>query len=225
MGGRFGGVAGAVALAAGLVLALWVAIGGRGIDLASGTYAFTQPATDYADAKRSLVQSGVVTDVWISEADRANQNFGYTPNTPAEVFAYPDESSTITTRGDSVSQCWFVGTADEHCTLFEDIERVSAVRAGSVSEWTGLEDGSYGLWTRSVTWEQGSSYVVEVENGVVQNAPSPDLDLPAIDTKQWGQPGSDWVLYWVNGAPEPFAACYDEVNTYDEEWCIEWLPV
>jgi len=182
MGNRFGGLAGTVALVAALALALGVVLT-RGGD----AFTFSVPKTNYEDEHGVLVQDGAVTDVWVSEADRANESYGYTPEIPA-----------TRTRGSSLT------------------------RVPSLATWAGLPDGTYRFDTRSVTWELGNTHTVEIKDGVVQNAPSPDLDLPAIDTNTWGAPGSNWVLYWVNDAAEPFAACYDETNAYDEEWCVVW---
>ena len=63
------------------------------VDLEGGTYVFVEPATDYVDDNLVLVQDGFVTDVWISDADRENEYYGYTPTTPADAARFGDDGS------------------------------------------------------------------------------------------------------------------------------------
>jgi hypothetical protein len=222
MASRFGGVAGVIAIVAALVIALTLHIArGGAVDYAEGTYTFAVPATDYSEAKTVLVQDGVVTDVWISEAEAANQSFGYTPQTPAIAFESEDESSTVTQERGSVRQCWFVGTSDEHCTEFTDIEPLSAARAHQVSAWSGLADGTADLVSRSVTWEGGHTTRVSVQNGVIIDIEPHDGLINDLDTSSLESTGV-WVRYRLDGEADPFAICFDSRNASDEEVCYQW---
>jgi|GEM_PF-3437568 len=220
MGSRFGGVAGVVAIAAALMLALWVAMGGRGIDYETGTYAFNEPATDFVDESRVLVQDGAVTDVWVSEADRAAENYGYTPQTPASALLAGDDSAVTTFTDDAVRQCWFVGTENEHCREFSNIRRLGAGAAAALGDWEGLADGEYYLTGVSVTWDIGSSTRATVANGVVTTSEA--SALTGLDMSSLPAANGDWVRYWVFGSAEPFAICHDDPRSYDEEECWTW---
>lgn len=221
MGNRFGGVAGVVAMGAALALALVIALTNGRVDLERGTYVFTEPATDYVDENLVLVQDGFVTDVWISDADRENDYYGYTPTTPADAARLGDDGATVTREDDAIRQCWFVGTPDEHCTVFQGIEPLSAGRAARMSAWPGLADGSYYLEGVSVTWDTGSSSHATVTNGIITPETS-DTSLAGIDTSSLPTEHGDWVRYWVHGADEPFALCHDDPRSMDEEACWTW---
>lgn len=207
MGSRWGGAAGATAIVAALVLAVGVAVGG-GIDYATGTYTFTEPATTYVDESIVLVQDGVVTDVWISDADRVNEYYGYTPQTPATAFQLGDDTAVTTVGGDTVRQCWFVNTESEHCTEFANVQPRSQSAAAKLSAWDGPEDGTYAVQSRSVTWGEGSSRTVVITDG----------NRSVLS----GGYERDVVRYWVRGADEPFAMCHDDPRSYDEEECWTW---
>lgn len=221
MGTRLGGAAGVVALGAALALALVIALTNGGVDLEHGTYVFTEPANDYVDERLVLVQDGFVSDVWISDADRSMEYYGYTPRTPADAARSGDDDATVAREDDSVRQCWFVGTLDEHCTVFERIERLGDAQAARASAWAGLADGSYYLEGVSVTWDVGSSSHATVTNGVISPEAS-DTVLAGIDTSSLPAEHHDWVRYWVEGADEPFAICHDDPRTMDEEECWTW---
>ncbi|MGC4175273.1 hypothetical protein [Demequina sp.] len=223
MGNRYGGVAGMVALGAALVLALGVALTRAGeLDYVTGTYTFVDPATEYSDASTVLVQNGVVTDVWISADEAAQEFFGYTPGTPADLL-YEGNNTTIEAgENGEVTLCDHFSEGGENCDTFENIDQRSASAAARLSAWDGLADGTYRVDTRSVTWEVGSSHELDVKDRQIPAVPSV---MPAIDTNEWGNGESNWVTYWVDGADEPFAACFDDPISYDEEWCVAWTPV
>ena len=223
MGARFGGVAGVAAITVALVIALAAALSFGRFDLATGTYTFTEPATDYVDESLVLVHDGYVTDVWISADNRVNEYYGYTPQTPATVLQLGDDTAALTRDGDTLRQCWFVGTEAEHCTMFEQIDRVSAGQARRMSAWSGLEDGSYYFEGISVTWDVGSNYRATVKDGVISAEPTA-TSLHGIDTSSLPTEDGDWVRYWEHGANEPFAICHDDPRSIDEEECWTWSP-
>jgi len=223
---RFGGMAGVVAIAAALALALAVACSNAsGFDYATGTYTFTEPATDYVDENLVLVRDGVVTDVWISESDRTNEYFGYTPPTPASALLAGDDSAVTTVEDETVRQCWFVGTENEHCIVFADIRPVSAGTGSALADWGGLEDGDFHFDSVSVTWDIGSPVRVTVEDGVITAADPANSVLLGLDTASPAAPNGDWVRYWIHGAVEPFAICHDDPRSVDEEECWTWSEV
>ena len=220
---RVGGVAGVVAIATALALALAVTfMNPSGLDFATGTYTFTEPATEYVDDNLVLVQDGHVTDVWISEADRVSEYFGYTPATPASAFLAGDDSAVTTADDASVRQCWFVGTENEHCTAFADIRPLSAGEASTLAEWSGLKDGDFQMEGLSVTWDTGSPVHVTVDDGVIAAADPASTVLLGVDT---AHPPDDWVRNWVDGADEPFALCHDDPLSSDEEECWTWSEI
>jgi hypothetical protein len=209
MGNRFGGVAAVVAIGAALVLALGVVFtNAGGVDYAKGTYTFKQPATEYVDESIVLVQDGAVTDVWMSEADMTRNYYGYTPQTPATALQLGDDSAVTTRDGDTVRQCWFVGTESEHCVEFVDVTRLSGAEAARLSRWAGPADGEYVVHSQSVTWDEGSNSRVTITDG----------NYGVLS----GGHDRDTVRYWIRGANEPFAICHDDPRSYDEEECWTW---
>ena len=167
-------------------------------------YTFTMPATDYVDAKTAMVQDGVVTDIWISAADKDSESYGYTPEPPSAA----DPSKAVTEADGVVSVCHDPDVDPSNCTTYEDVRAISAANAALMAAWDGPADGTYAVTSRSVTWDESSVKTVTVTNG----------DLATIAP---GNPAFR-VRYWVEGAAEPFAACVDDPNSYDEESCYTW---
>lgn len=221
MASRFGGAAGIVAIAAALLIAFALPLaGGSGTDYANGTYSFVVPASDYADASTVLVQDGVVTDVWISKAAAAQQLFGYTPQTPADML-YEGNNTEIAASGSGVTMCDRFDGGGENCNTFGEVRALSQGQARRISTWDGLPEGSADLLGRSVTWGLGDITRVSVDHAVIVDTAPHDGLINGLDTSALEDTGV-WVRYRVGGESDPFAICLDSPNASDEEVCYQW---
>jgi len=121
-----------------------------------------------------------------------------------------------------VAQVSFESTDDEHCTAYEGITPLSSHDAAELTAWEGLADGSYSVQTRSVTWEETSTYVLTVAGGRGTTDYEYGHWLGAANGGAEDAASGEWVRYWLQGEDAPFAVCHDDPDVYDEEGCYVW---
>jgi len=191
------------------------------LDLDNGTYSYAVPATDHMGEQRVLVQDGVVTDVWISEDGRELEYYGYTPRHPGQQVGSAGDG-TVTQTDSSITICWPPIDGEDHCSEWTQIAPLASGQARQMAAWDGIADGTYDFDTRSVTWDRSSRVTATIEDGAVTEANPQGADVPTPAPSKWTSSGENWVRYWIHGASEPFAACFDDPNVYDEESCWTW---
>lgn len=195
------------------------------VNYANGTYTFVTYANDSVDTSRVLVQSGVVTDVWISNAAAEGLHYGYTPLSPADMF-YEGNHTAVRPGGDqSLTLCDTFDGGGEQCNSFGDVNAQTPGEARRASDWDGLEDGAYKVTYRNVWWEGSDTVQGEITNGVLTLSSPDSSQVDGLANDEWLTAHGDWVRYWVTGATEPFAVCYDISNGSDEETCYTWTAL
>lgn len=193
----------------------------------------TNTAT-YDDEQVVYVTDGRVRAVGISDEAAALEYFGYTPNTIAQHLEQA-EPPPEPPEGYDVDLTWANGVPTYICETWPELETtcrdifevhtLTPSQAAESWQWDVPTDGTFTATARSVTWENPSTWEVTVVNGAITES-----TLVAGDSS-WGpptweeitEPGTrDFyrVTYWNSPRGDlPLAVCYDEPDSYDEEYC------
>lgn len=195
----------------------------------SETYVFTAPFTGYDGidlTKRVLVRDGVVTDVWVTPEARDARMYGFTPELPPDRASREGMERTDL-GGGAMLFCTDRGTELEDCARYEDVHALADSDANVLAAWDRPADGELVMTEFSAVWDLSTTWLVRLEGGEIVAAEQTDgdpSDYPPTGSTAFG-PGSKAayrVTYWVTGEDAPFARCYDDPNSYDEEHCWEW---
>jgi len=201
---------------------------------------FTRTDTaNYDDEELIYVVDGRVRAVAISDEAVAREYYGYTPMTIAEhlVQAEPPpeppegyDAQITWVKGVPTAICESWPEQETTCRQIWEVHTLSPRQAAQEWQWDIPTDGTFIATVRSVTWDLPSSWEVTVAEGVITSATqvAGDSDWRQPTWEEITQPGRRdqyRVTYWSSPRGElPVAVCYDEPNSYDEEYCWSITP-